>query len=78
VTPEQLISQSLGGSQGTTHWKTERDDLGFEERWAAELRRLLALLANPEIQRDDHAESGDQTAASPCGLGCPLVIDSTS
>ena len=26
-----------------------RKDVGFEERWSGELRRLISLLANPEI-----------------------------
>ena len=51
----RLLERYLGGeltAQQVEHWAElleMRDDLGFEERWAAELRRLLSLLANPEI-----------------------------
>jgi hypothetical protein len=51
----RLLERYLGGeltARQVEHWAElleMRDDIGFEERWAAELRRLLFLLANPEI-----------------------------
>jgi hypothetical protein len=50
-----ILERYLGGeltSQQVEYWAElleMRDDLGFEERWSAELRRLIAVLANPDI-----------------------------
>ena len=50
-----ILERYLGGeltSKQAEFWAAlleMRDDLGFEERWSAELRRLIFVLANPDI-----------------------------
>ena len=50
-----ILERYLGGelnSKQVEYWAElleMRDDLGFEERWSAELRRLISVLANPDI-----------------------------
>ena len=48
---ERYLSGELTARQ-VEHWAElleMRGDLGYEERWSDELRRLLFLLANPEV-----------------------------
>jgi hypothetical protein len=51
----QILDRYLGGeltSKQVAYWAElleMRDDVGFEERQSAELRRLIFVLANPEI-----------------------------
>jgi hypothetical protein len=51
----RILERYLGGelsAQQVEYWAElleMRDDVGFEERWSSELRRLIFVLANPEI-----------------------------
>ena len=51
----RILERYLAGelsAQQVEYWAElleMRDDVGFEERWSAELRRLVSVLANPEI-----------------------------
>jgi len=51
----RLLERYLGGeltARQVEHWAElleMRDDIGYEERSSAELRRLIFLLANPEV-----------------------------